>query len=264
MSQGVKRMFLISSSKVHGCKPLEFIKPQLVEALEGKPYLLFIPFARAGGLTHDQYTDKVRGFLQDLDINITVKGIHEFDDMKQALKEAKILFTGGGNTFLLLNQLYKYDLIQTIQDVVNSGSCFYMGASAGSNITGISVQNTNDMPIIHPPSFESLNLVNFNINPHYIDADPNSKHKGETREDRINEFHVLNSIPVFGIREGAWLEVVGDKITLRGEYKGRLFQQGKEPQEIETGSDVSFINKIVENVTVSAKLANAQKHMIQN
>ncbi|MBG7630316.1 MAG: Type 1 glutamine amidotransferase-like domain-containing protein, partial [Bacteroidetes bacterium] len=117
----------------------------------------------------------------------------------------------------------------------------YFGTSAGSNITGLTIQNTNDMPIIYPPSFNSLGFVNFNLNPHYLDPDPTSKHMGETRETRINEFHTLNSIPVLGLREGSWLEVIGKKLMLRGELNARLFQQNEKPLELPPNTDLSYL-----------------------
>jgi dipeptidase E len=107
-----------------------------------------------------------------------------------------------------------------------------LGSSAGSNITGLSIGTTNDMPIVYPPSFEALQFLPFNINPHYLDPDPNSKHQGESRETRINEFHCQNSQKVIGLREGSWLRVEGKKILLKGEHSARLFEAGKEAREI--------------------------------
>ena len=115
----------------------------------------------------------------------------------------------------------------------------YLGTSAGSNICGLSMQTTNDMPIVYPPSFQTLGLVPFNINPHYLDADLTSKHMGETRETRINEFHAFNNIPVLGLREGSWLEVKGTQITLRGGLPARLFKKGKEAIELASETDLS-------------------------
>jgi dipeptidase E len=114
----------------------------------------------------------------------------------------------------------------------------YLGTSAGSNITGISMQTTNDMPIIYPPSFATLGVLPFNLNPHYLDPDTQSKHMGETRETRIKEFHAFNDTPVLGLREGSWLEVNGNKIILKGTLTARWFTQNQEPVELEPGTNL--------------------------
>ena len=114
----------------------------------------------------------------------------------------------------------------------------YLGTSAGSNITGLTMQTTNDMPIIYPPSFQTLGAIPFNLNPHYLDADLQSKHMGETRETRIKEFHAFNNVPVLGLREGSWLEVKGEQIILKGKFSARLFRQNQLPEEIENERDL--------------------------
>jgi dipeptidase E len=149
---------------------------------------------------------------------------------------------GGGNTFLLVKQLYENDVMQTLKSVINSGTP-YLGTSAGSNITGVSMQTTNDMPIVFPESFETLGAINFNLNPHYLDPDKNSNHMGETRETRIKEFHAFNDIPVLGLREGSWLEVKGDTILLKGTLTARLFEKDKLPVEINSGSSLNYLGK---------------------
>ncbi len=138
---------------------------------------------------------------------------------------------------MLLNELYALAVLPHLRKAITSGIP-YFGTSAGSNVCGPSIRNTNDMPIVYPPSFDALAMIPFNINPHYLDPDPTSKHMGETRETRIKEYQFFNDIPVIGIREGSWVEVVGDKITLRGVLKARWFETGKEPVELETGSSL--------------------------
>ena len=171
-------------------------------------------------------------------INKVVKGIHEFENPLQAIQEAEGIFTGGGNTFLLVSQLYRFGIMDELANVIKNGTP-YLGTSAGSNICGLTIQTTNDMPIVYPPSFQTLGIISFNLNPHFLDANEQSHHMGETREMRINEFHEFNSAPVLGLREGSWLEVTGEKIILKGTLSARLFQKNKNPEELATESDLS-------------------------
>ena len=194
--------------------------------------ILFIPYARPSGITYTEYTKIAKNAFAK--IKIDVVGIHEFENPKEAILKAEAIFTGGGNTFELVNQLYKNDVLLTLKNVLENGTP-YLGTSAGSNICGINMMNTNDMPIVYPPSFTTLGCIPFNINAHYLDPIVGSKHKGETRETRIKEFHVFNTMDVLGLREGSWLEVNGDEIILKGDLTARLFQQHKKPVEIETG-----------------------------
>jgi dipeptidase E len=234
----MKKLLIASTSTVHGKAYLEYILPELSNFFKGVNEVLFIPYARPSGLSHEEYTNRARvGFDK---INIKLKGIHEYNNAVDAVNNAKGIFTGGGNTFLLLKQLYDNKLISAIKNVVENGTP-YFGTSAGSNITGVTIQNTNDMPIIYPPSFTSLGLINFNLNPHYLDPDVNSKHMGETRETRINEFHTINKIPVLGLREGSWLNVEGNKVVLKGSLDARLFQQNKPAIELPPETDFSFL-----------------------
>ena len=146
---------------------------------------------------------------------------------------------GGGNTFELVNQLYKNDIVDVLKVTVENGTP-YLGISAGSNIAGVSMMNTNDMPVVYPPSFKTLGLIPFNINAHYFDADPNSKHMGETRETRIKEFHIYNETPVMGLKEGSWLEVSGDNIVLEGELSAKLFLKNAKPRDIKFKSKINL------------------------
>ncbi|MTH16269.1 dipeptidase PepE [Flavobacterium sp. LC2016-01] len=232
----MKSVIIASTSTLHEGSYLEYLLPTLQSHFKNCKNLLFIPYARPGGISHDDYTQKVSEAFAS--INISVKGIHEFEDAQEAIKNAEGIFTGGGNTFLLVTQLYRHNIMQLLAETVKNGTP-YLGTSAGSNICGLSMQTTNDMPIIYPPSFQTLGLIPFNLNPHYLDPDLQSKHMGETRETRIKEFHAFNSIPVLGLREGSWLEVKGDKITLKGDLTARLFKQNETPTELETESDLS-------------------------
>lgn len=232
----MKKMIIASTSTLHGGAYLEYLLPELGAFFKDCKTILFIPYARPGGISHDDYTEKVR--VAFASINIKINGLHEFDSPIDAISKAEGIFTGGGNTFLLVSQLYKNKAMDALASAVKNGTP-YLGTSAGSNITGLSMQTTNDMPIVYPPSFQTLGLIPFNLNPHYLDADLQSKHMGETRETRIKEFHQFNSIPVLGLREGSWLEVKGDNITLKGDLSARLFLQHQEPKELETGSDLS-------------------------
>lgn len=233
-----KNAIIASTSTLHGGDYLEYLLPDLSIHFSNCKTILFIPFARPGGISHDDYTAKVA--LAFAKIGKDVKGIHEFDDFSIAIKNAQGIFTGGGNTFLLVTQLYKNDVMIALAESVKNGTP-YLGTSAGSNICGLTMQTTNDMPIIFPPSFKTLGLIPFNLNPHYMDADLQSKHMGETRETRIKEFHSFNSIPVLGLREGSWLEVKGDNIVLKGNLAARLFKQNQNPIEMEPESDLSFL-----------------------
>ncbi len=232
----MKNIIIASTSTLHQSNYLEYLLPVLQSHFKNCKSILFIPYARPGGISYDEYTKKVAAAFQF--INISVKGIHEFENPESAIKNAEGIFTGGGNTFLLVTQLYRNNLMQLLSETVKNGTP-YLGTSAGSNICGLSMQTTNDMPIVYPPSFQTLGLISFNLNPHYLDPEENSTHMGETREERIKEFHAFNAIPVLGLREGSWLEVKGKKITLKGNLSARLFQQNQVPQELDPESDLS-------------------------
>lgn len=232
----MKSIIIASTSTLHGGKYLEYLLPTLKSHFKNCKTILFIPYARPGGISHEEYTQKATEAFAAIDIKVT--GIHEFENPQEAVKNAEGIFTGGGNTFLLVTQLYKNNIMQLVSETVKNGTP-YLGSSAGSNICGLSMQTTNDMPIVYPPSFQTLGLIPFNLNPHYLDADLQSKHMGETRETRIKEFHAFNSIPVLGLREGSWLEVKDEKITLKGDLSARLFRQNQNPEELETESDLT-------------------------
>ena len=234
----MKNILIASTSTLANQDYLDYLLPELQVHFQDCTTILFIPYARPGGISHEEYTAMVG--LAFAKINKKVIGIHEFEDPGKALKNAEGIFTGGGSTFVLVSQLYKNNAMEILAEVVKNGTP-YLGTSAGSNICGLTMQTTNDMPIVYPPSFKTLGLIPFNLNPHYLDPDTNSKHMGETRETRINEFHAYNSAPVLGLREGSWLDVKGDTITLKGDLTARLFRQNHTPEELESGSDLSSL-----------------------
>lgn len=226
-------VILASTSTLFGGNYLEYLTKEISELFNGIDEIVFIPFARPGGISHDDYTEKVRGFFATL--NIKVKGLHEFENQTEAINNAKAYFTGGGNTFLLVKELHERNLMTLIKENVEKGKP-YLGTSAGSNIGGLNMKTTNDMPIVYPPSFETMGLVPFNLNPHYLDPNPELKHNGETRETRIKEFLTQNNTKVVGLREGNWIRKIGNKITVEGDELTRIFEQNKEPYEIEPGT----------------------------
>lgn len=228
----MKKLIIASTSTIHGSGYLEYLMPTLAIFFADVKTLLFIPYARPSGISYDDYTAIAKNAFAK--IAIEVNGIHEFENPKVAIQNAEAIFTGGGNTFELVNQLYKNDVISILKEVLNNGTP-YLGTSAGSNICGINMMNTNDMPIVYPPSFTTLGAIPFNINAHYLDPIKDSKHMGETRETRIKEFHVFNEMAVLGLREGSWLEVLGDTIVLKGNLTARLFQKDAKAIELEVG-----------------------------
>jgi len=166
--------------------------------------------------------------------------LHVERDPEAAVESAQAIFIGGGNTFRLLASLYKRNLIPALRRQVEKGTS-YVGTSAGSNVACVTIKTTNDMPIVAPPSFDALNLVPFNINPHYLDPDPLSKHQGETREERIREFHEENEPAVVGLREGAMLKIEPPHVTLLGSAGARVFRKGREPVEHSPGDRLDFL-----------------------
>lgn len=233
----MKKALIISTSTLYGGDYMAYMAPTLVKFLGQIKQLLFVPYARPGGLSHEAYTQKVATFFSTL--NVSVKGLDEFENPITAVQQAQAIFVGGGNTFMLVNQLHKLGLMSEIKQAVNNG-CLYIGSSAGSNICGLTMQTTNDMPIVYPPSFLTLGLVPFNLNPHYLDPDPHSKHMGETRETRILEFHHINNQPVVGLREGSWLEVQGEEVYLRGDLTARIFLKDQSPFELNPHQKLEF------------------------
>ncbi len=230
---------LASTSTIYGSTYLEYLSEQLLELFQNTDEVLFIPYARPSGISHDQYLEIAAKPFQKMGKRLI--GIHSFENKTEAVQNAKGIFTGGGNSFVLVSALYEQKIIAPLQTAIASGTP-YLGTSAGSNIAGPSIKTSNDMPIVYPPSFDTLGIIPFNINPHYLDPDPNSKHKGETRETRIKEFHKFNDIPVIGLREGSWISVKGNKCDLKGiGLSARIFEKDKPPYEIEENSSLDFL-----------------------
>lgn len=223
------KLLIVSTSTVYGKPYLSYLEEACGQFFSSARNILFVPFARPGGITHDQYTAKAKEVFEAWGFN--VKGAHEFENASEGTQWADGFFTGGGNTFVLAHDLRASGYFDAIDQAVRAGKP-YMGTSAGCNMTGQSISTTNDMPIIYPPSFEAFGWAPFNINPHYLDPIAGSKHMGETRETRIGEFHKFNDVPVIGLREGSWIEVQGHNFTLHGEHSARWFEAGKEPREI--------------------------------
>jgi dipeptidase E len=234
----MKNLIIASTSTLHGGDYLEYLLPQLEILFNNCETIVFIPFARPGGISHNDYTLKVQQAFGK--INKTIKGLHEFENPETAILNAQGIFTGGGNTFLLVSQLYKLDLMTVLKTALKSGTP-YLGTSAGSNITGLSMQTTNDMPIVFTPSFTTLGILPFNLNPHFLDDNAQSTHMGETRETRIKEFHAFNTTPVLGLREGSWIEVKNEKIILKGSLTAKLFRQNQPEIELMPETDLGFL-----------------------
>ncbi|XP_066432148.1 alpha-aspartyl dipeptidase-like isoform X1 [Eleutherodactylus coqui] len=234
----LKRLLLVSNSTLYGGGYLEHCQDQIQKFLGGQvKRVLFIPYALQD---RDNYAKTARQKFQSL--GYALDSIHEAADPVASVLTAEAIFIGGGNTFRLLKALYDNNLIQVIRKKVIEDGIPYIGSSAGTNVATVSINTTNDMPIVYPPSLQALGFVPFNINPHYLDPNANSKHMGETREQRIKQYHEEPDTPhVLALREGCMLLVEGNKATLLGITKARLFKRGECPTEHEPGEDFSFL-----------------------
>lgn len=234
------KILLLSNSTNPGEPYLGYPKQEILKFL-GKPNLniVFIPYA-AVRFSYDIYESKVNESLSEVGIKVT--GIHHFDNPLEAIKNADAIFVGGGNTWKLVRMLHDNNLMEEIREKVNSGTP-YVGWSAGSNVACPSLRTTNDMPIIDPKGFDTINLVPFQINPHYLDVNPVG-HGGETREDRIMEFITENpEIYVVGLREGTMLHYEDKNLKLIGNRTARIFKFGEEPKELTALDDFNFLLK---------------------
>ncbi|RUO31750.1 dipeptidase PepE [Aliidiomarina sedimenti] len=215
------RLLLISASKADNTPYLEHARSWLADHFADRE-VLFIPYAGVG-MSHQAYTSKVATALRPAGINL--RGIESYSDPKAALEQADAIAIGGGNTFVLLDTLYRYGLLDVIRRRVNQGVP-YAGWSAGSNLAGLSIRTTNDMPIVQPPSFKALALLPVQINPHYSDFTPVGFH-GETRDQRLAEFMALDGhTPVLAIQEGTALDVSNGRMRLLGSKPGYSFHAG--------------------------------------
>lgn len=241
-------LLLISNSTMAGEEYLSWPRPHIEKFLKQNHIteVCFVPYAgislSAKGInnSYDVYAERVRTVFQSLGAELV--SVHETEHPDQMLEEAQAVVVGGGNTFHLVHQLQTKGLMGIIKTKIQDGTP-YIGWSAGSNIACPSLMTTNDMPIIEPLSFETLGVLPFQLNPHYLDANPQG-HGGETRQQRIEEFLIVNpKIKVAGLREGTLLLQEGEKLVLVGSKKLRLFEYGNEPKEINPGSDMSFLLK---------------------
>ena len=221
-----RKILLISNSTLHGSGFLDHAEAEIRSFLGSVKRVLFVPFA-----LHDQdgYADRVKDRLGLMGYG--VDSLHAAADKQKAVSEAEAVFIGGGNTFRLLKSLYDFNVLDLMKKRIDEGM-LYMGSSAGSNVAAPTIRTTNDMPIVEPKSLNALGLVSFQINPHYLDPDPNSKHMGETREERIVQFLEENETPVVGLREGAMLRIENGTTTLKGSTGARIFRRGHEPVEV--------------------------------
>ena len=226
----MKRLLLLSNSTNHGAGYLDHALDAVTSFLGPVRRLLFVPFALRD---HEGYTQKVRARLGAA--GIEVLGLLPDARGARALGEAEAVFVGGGNTFRLLDRLQRTGLLEVLRGRAVAGMP-YLGASAGTNIAAPTIRTTNDMPIVEPMGFAALGLLPFQINPHYLDADPSSRHMGETREERLREFLEENETPVLGLREGSWLRVEGSAARLEGTRGARIFRRGAEPEEVPPGA----------------------------
>ena len=233
------KLLLLSNSTNAGEGYLEYAAPHIAGFLlpQGITEVLFIPFA-AVSFSYDDYLaavqEKFNGF------NVSVRSVHNSTDPVAAVAQAQAIVIGGGNTFHLLKNMQERKLPEAIRSKVINGMP-YVGWSAGSNVACPTICTTNDMPIVQPLSFSALNLIPFQINPHYLDAHP-SGHAGETREQRLTEYIIANpNRYVAGLREGCMFVLENGQLTLKGDKPVRIFRQGQETRELEPGTDFSFL-----------------------
>ncbi len=240
------KLLLISNSTMAGEAYLDWPKKYIKDFLNAYNVkkVTFVPYAGVGLSeesllkSYDVYTERVSNVFNKLGFEI--ESVHNAEDPVAMVSSAEAVAVGGGNTFHLVSEMQKTGIMDAIGERSRLGMP-YMGWSAGSNVACPTLMTTNDMPIIEPPSFKCMGLIPFQINPHYLDANPEG-HDGETRQQRIEEFLVVNrKMKVLGLREASMLFVEDKSIKLLGSRDARLFEFGKEPIEYATGTDLSFL-----------------------
>ncbi len=228
------RLLLVSSSRVFGTGYLDHAESEIRDHFSGLNRVLFVPYALAD---RDGYTKVVRDRFALM--RFEVESAHESSDPRAAIAKSEAIFVGGGNTFRLLKTLYDLQLLEPIRERVRNGMP-YMGSSAGTNVACPTVRTSNDMPIVEPSSLTALGVFPYQINPHYLDPDPNSHHMGETREQRLLEYLEENPGPVIALREGAMLRVNGASIELKGARGARIFKRGRPPYDVQPGNSLQL------------------------
>jgi dipeptidase E len=231
----MRRLLLLSNSTNHGQGYLDHALPEVRALFGGVKRLLFVPFA-----LHDRAAYAAKARARFVSEGIEVEALTADESGRRAVQSAEAVFVGGGNTFRLLKTLQDAALLEPLRARALAGLP-YLGASAGINIASPTIKTTNDMPIVQPASFDALGLVPFQINPHYLDPDPGSRHMGETREDRIREFLEENDVAVVGLREGAWLRIEDADGQIGGAAGARVFRRGREPEELARGASLESL-----------------------
>jgi len=241
--ENTKRVLLISNSTLYGSGYLDHAAAEIRDFLGATTQkVLFVPYA-----LHDRDAYAATASERFHRMGYELTSVHRASDPKQAIRKTDVAFIGGGNTFRLLKALYDFNLLDVIRERVAQGMP-YVGSSAGSNVAGPTIKTTKDMPIVQPTSFDALGLVPFQISPHFQDPDPNSRHMGETQEERILQFLEENDTPVAGLREGAMVRVENGATILKGSSGARIFRKGLEAVETTPGQrlDSFFVTKSME------------------
>ena len=229
------QLLLISNSTLYGSSYLDHAESEIRDFLGDVKRVLFVPYALHD---HDAYAATAKTRFAKMGCELS--SIHTANDPQRAVAETEAIFIGGGNTFRLLKTLYDYELLEMIRARVRAGMP-YIGSSAGSNVAAPTIKTTNDMPIVQPPSFDALGLVWFQVNPHYLDADPNSTHMGETRDQRLLQYLEDNDTPVAALREGAMLRIENGETLLKGSSGARIFRRGLEPVDVSPGEQIDAL-----------------------